>query len=244
MHAADIDKDGRDEIILGGCVLDDNGNGLWTQGMYHPDNLYVSDIDPTRPGLEIYFGIEGTDAKGALRNGIRLVDARTGELLWGLDEPIHHIHAQGLVSNIDARHVGMECYSGERFYPKRWLHTAKGELIADETQWSVGLSPRTVYWDASPEREVVVGDSIVIFPDKVIASHLEGKQVASLDIFGDWREEIIVSMPGELRIYFTDIAAEDRRVSLMEDPNYRNTVAHQSMGYHQSPLTSYYIGRE
>jgi rhamnogalacturonan endolyase len=73
---------------------------------------------------------------------------------------------------------------------------------------------------------------------------LEGKQVASLDIFGDWREEIIVSMPGELRIYFTDIAAEDRRVSLMEDPNYRNTVAHQSMGYHQSPLTSYYIGRE
>jgi rhamnogalacturonan endolyase len=78
----------------------------------------------------------------------------------------------------------------------------------------------------------------------VIADHLEGRRVASLDLFGDWREEIIVSVPGELRIYTTDIVAEDRRVSLMEDPIYRNNVAHQSMGYNAPPLTSYYFGRE
>jgi rhamnogalacturonan endolyase len=78
----------------------------------------------------------------------------------------------------------------------------------------------------------------------VIANHLEGRQVASLDLFGDWREEIIVSLPGELRIYMTDIPAEDRRVSLMEDPVYRNNVAHQSMGYNVVPVTGYYIGRK
>ncbi|GAH32871.1 unnamed protein product, partial [marine sediment metagenome] len=48
MHAADVDGDGRDEVFLGSCVIDDNGNGLWSTGMGHPDHHYVGDIDPAK----------------------------------------------------------------------------------------------------------------------------------------------------------------------------------------------------
>ena len=62
------------------------------------------------------------------------------------------------------------------------------------------------------------------------------------DILGDWREELVTVLPGELRIYTTTIPANDRRVCLMQDPVYRAEVAHRSMGYEQSPVTGYFLG--
>jgi rhamnogalacturonan endolyase len=62
------------------------------------------------------------------------------------------------------------------------------------------------------------------------------------DIVGDWREEIVTVEQGELRIYSTTIPARNRRVSLMQDPLYRNDVAHRSMGYPHVPMTSFYLG--
>lgn len=64
------------------------------------------------------------------------------------------------------------------------------------------------------------------------------------DLFGDWREEIITVLPGEMRIYTTTIPAEDRRVTLMQDPVYRSTVTHNSMGYPQPPVPGYYLGTD
>ncbi len=245
LHTADLNGDGRDAVVIGAAVVNSNGDGLWTSGLSHVDNAWVGNIDPTRPGLEIYYGVEGTRAgMGSNENGMSLWDAETGEMLWGFDQRTHHIHGTGLCSNIDYRHIGMECYSGEQNRPDRWVHNAKGELIADESVFSVGLSPRAVHWDARPEREVLVGSSIFRFPDDTIADYIEGRQVAWADLFGDWREEIITSVPGELRIYSTPIPAEDRRITLLQDPLYRSGVAHLSMGYGQPPLTSYYIGRQ
>jgi rhamnogalacturonan endolyase len=57
------------------------------------------------------------------------------------------------------------------------------------------------------------------------------------DILGDWREEIVTVAAGELRIYSTTIRAAGRRVSLMQDPLYRNDVTHRSMGYPHVPMT-------
>ena len=59
------------------------------------------------------------------------------------------------------------------------------------------------------------------------------------DVLGDWREEIITSVPGELRIYTTTIPAADRRACLMQDPIYRIDVALAAMGYYQVPMLSY-----
>ena len=64
------------------------------------------------------------------------------------------------------------------------------------------------------------------------------------DVVGDWREELIVSVPGELRIYSTTIPAEDRRVCLMQDPIYRADVCIQAMGYTQCPMTTRCLSTE
>jgi len=61
----DIDNDGRDEVLAGVDVLDENGNRLWKMqlhpwkpsrpdwGMDHVDALSCADIIPEKPGLEI-----------------------------------------------------------------------------------------------------------------------------------------------------------------------------------------------
>ena len=69
----------------------------------------------------------------------------------------------------------------------------------------------------------------------------EGRLVAIADVVGDWREEIIVSLPGELRVYSTTIATARRRPALMQDPLYRKDVALQTMGYFYPPQLSYHF---
>jgi hypothetical protein len=46
-------------------------------------------------------------------------------------------------------------------------------------------------------------------------------------------------VPGEMRVYTTTIAAEDRRESLMQDRLYRLQVVAAAMGYYQVPMASY-----
>ncbi|UCH36289.1 MAG: silent information regulator protein Sir2, partial [Armatimonadota bacterium] len=213
-----------------------DGRGLWSTGMFHCDHAYGGDIDPQRPGLEVYYGYE----RPKPINGVCLVDARTGEVIWGLKERTYHVHSSGLCSDIDQAHPGMECYSGERDYPMRRLHAANGELLATESAFDVGLSPRAVYWDADAQRELLHGGRVYDYDTGL--THLAGvagHQAAWADIFGDWREEIVTSVAGELRIYTTTVPATDQRVTLMQDPIYRADVAHLAMGYAQVPMTSY-----
>jgi len=238
MHAVDVDADGRQEVLLGSLVLDDNGKLLWTTGLGHPDSFYAGDIDPERPGLEIYYNIE----RGNPRNSMCLVDAATGRILWGHPERTTHIHSSGMCADIDASHPGCECYGGERDPDKktgqkmRWLRDAKGNVISREEIG--GLSPRVAFWDADPQRELVLKGIVSKYRGASYAQRIEGSLVAVADVLGDWREEIITSVPGEMRIYTTTIPARDRRTCLMQDAIYRMDVMMAPMGYYQCPMTS------
>jgi rhamnogalacturonan endolyase len=75
-----------------------------------------------------------------------------------------------------------------------------------------------------------------------LTTNMEGSVILMADIEGDWREELITILPGELRIYRTTIPATDRRICLLQDPFYRSQVTHRSMGYEQSPIPSFYLG--
>lgn len=236
LHAADIDADGRDEIIVGSAVVDDNGNGLWTTGFGHPDYCFVGDIDPARPGLEIFYGIEPPRQNGALC----LVDAKTGTVLWGLQTATNHVGTDGMCADVDDRYPGSECHAADldrdRHFAKSWLFNAQGKMLSDERQ---GTMSQPVYWDADPQRELLRGAKICDFrggehPPKVV-----GRWVAVADVLGDWREELITSAPGELRIYTTTIPATDRRTCLMQDPIYRLDIAVAAMGYYAAPMLSY-----
>jgi len=228
LHGADIDADGRDELVIGGAVIDDDGKPLWNLRMGHPDIAYVANIDPDRPGLEIFYGFEPRHEK----NAVCLVDAKTGEMLWAYDGPTTHVHGQGMVADIDPTRPGMECYAGESDGSKHWLYDARGNLISEERLG--GLAPKTAYWDDDPQKEIVLERRISKYKGQAY-DKIEGRILAIADCLGDWREEIITSLEGELRIYSTTIPSKTRRISLMQDRQYRLGVAEGSMGYYYPP---------
>ena len=238
--AADVDGDGRDELILGSSVLDHDGKEMWTTGFGHCDGMYVGDIMPERPGLEIYYNIESGQPTG---NGMCMVDARTGEVIWGADFPTNHVHGVGFCSDIDRTQPGRECYGVEisTFEGKRnvfaVMYNSKGEIVDRDFMptWSV-------LWDTGNQREILNNGEITEYKGRtVLNSEIEGRVIAVADIVGDWREEIITSLPGEIRIYSTTILANARHNCLLQDPIYRSYVAQASNGYYEIPMTTYDI---
>ncbi|TWU36101.1 rhamnogalacturonan lyase family protein [Novipirellula artificiosorum] len=236
MHAIDVDGDSRDEVFLGSSVLDDNGVGLWSTGLGHPDHHYVGDIDPDRPGLEVYYGMETRQSL----NGCCMVDAATGQWIWGIDFPTRHVHSTGMCSDLDPAIPGWECYSSDTDADKksnaRWLFDARGNRLRSDLDW--GFGRQAVYWDADPQRELIGKRSVDKYTGQGYPTEIAGSPVAFADLLGDWREEFITSVGGELRVYTTTIPASDRRACLMQDPIYRADVAIQAMGYTQTPMLS------
>ncbi len=246
VHGVDVDDDGRDEVIIGGAVVDDNGVGLWTNhdmltpigGMYgynsgsghgHPDRCVVGELDPAHPGLEVYLCIE----PGMEKNGVCQLDAKTGKLLWGIDEESRHCH-YGLIADIDANEPGVEIWAGDEVLNNFWLFSAEGKLLSKKEN----QSRVAAFWDADLQREYLdlEKSQLLSYPDGLASSaEFPEKPLLVADILGDWREEIILAVPGELRIYTTTIPATDRRVTLMRDPIYRLDVCQQSQGYSSLP---------
>jgi rhamnogalacturonan endolyase len=235
MHAVDLDDDGRDEIFLGSVVLDDNGSVLWCNNMGHPDIGYISDIMPNRPGLEIAYGYEDSQKN----NGICVADAKTGEIIWGHPEPTTHIHDQGMLADIDPKNPGLEFYAAEKNRSGHWLYAVQtGKLLSKENLNTI--TPRAFYWlDGytkvySPFNYRARSIEVFRYEGGKIADY-QGKIVAIADVKGDWREELIVSVKGELRIYTTTTLSTSRHICLMQDPLYRTDAALQSMGYLYPP---------
>lgn len=247
MHTLDIDGDGRDEIMLGSVVLDDTGVALWSTGYGHPDKCFITDIDPNRPGLEAFFVLEDPHED---YNGVVVVDALTGENIWNIGHYTRHV-GQGMVADIDPKEPGLECFAAEDAKAglrDRYMLSASGKYLArnkgvprNQVDW--------MFWDSDKLRETIQrkhrwrgGFSIVKYEGDTLTRGFDGNILMIADLIGDWREEVVTSVRGEMRIYTTTIPATDRRVSLMQDPLYRSDIAHRSMGYAQSPMTTYYLG--
>ena len=234
IRVADVDNDGCDEIIVGSCLLDHDGKALWTLGIGHPDTCYVGKIDPARPGLQIFFGIEPRQKSGA----VRLVDALSGKTLWANEEPTVHVHSQGLCADILAEYPGQECYAGEaKGGDQAWMFTAQGKRIGNENIGS--LAPSTLWWDADPQKEIILKGKLTKFQGETLSAPAGADRPQMVaDLLGDWREELVTAVDGELRIHTTTILAKTRRTSLMQDRLYRLYVATNSMGYNTSPQHS------
>jgi rhamnogalacturonan endolyase len=246
MHSADVDNDGRDEMILGSVVLDDNGTCLYSVGLGHPDKCFVTDVDPARPGLEIFYAIEPWHDDG---KGVCLVEASTGKIIWSIGQRTYHV-GDGMVADIEPSIPGLECFATEDRKggsTDRYLFSADGRRLG--TREDVPDCRNWIFWDEDLLRETFKSSgfrsggslSIIKYKGPTLTSGIEGRIMMMADILGDWREELVTILPGELRIYTTTILAKDRRVCLMQDTVYRAEVAHRSMGYEQSPVTGYYL---
>lgn len=239
MHAYDVDGDGKDEILFGDALLDDNGKILWNMNMGHPDICYLADIDYDRPGLEIFYGFETRQKQ----NGFCLADPLTGKIIWGNDFPTVHLHDWGMIGDIDPAEPGMELYAMERDQSASWLYNSKGKLLSDGKELGGGHTARAFYWKDGPVKVFYPfsyrpkGIPIMEFKGNKLGE-IPGQIVAIADILGDWREEIITAIDGEVRIYTTTIPSTSRRVCLMQDPLYRKYVAMVTMGYFYAPQLS------
>jgi FG-GAP repeat. len=257
LSVADVDGDGKDEIVYGAMTVDDNGKGLYTTGLGHGDALHVSDLDPSRPGLEVFDIQERFDDAGA-----NFRDARTGEVLWkkasvqaatsGGDKG--EGPGRGLALDIDPRYPGFECWvAGAGLSGQLW--DCKGNKIADRTP-SVNMG---VYWDGDLLSEILNGTTIDKWDWQNTRSVplLQAKEFGcasnngtkanpclSADILGDWREEVIWRSEDnqELRIFTTTIPTKHRFYTFMHDPVYRLSIAWQNVAYNQPPHVGFYLG--
>jgi rhamnogalacturonan endolyase len=218
-------------LVLGSTVLDDNGEVLWATGLGHPDPCFVADIDPKNPGLEIFYGIEPSRPS----KGVNLVSAEDGRILWAYDGETHHVHSKGMIGDIDPAHPGIECYAGEQNGSQYWLYAANGVRLSDQSFGT--LSPFAVWWDDDLQKELIVDGRLFKYRDETIIE-IEGRVLAVADVMGDWREEVITSLPGELRIYSCTQPSTSRHTWLMEDRQYRLGIVAGSMGYYREPQLS------
>lgn len=241
LSIADVDADGKDEIIYGAMVVDDNGQGLFTTGLRHGDALHVSDFDPTRPGLEV-FGIHENETNTS-GPGAALYDARTGQILWrghdGKDV------GRGVAADIDGTNPGAEMW----FSGSEGLLNLKGKKIGNHPPSTNFL----IWWDGDLTQELLDGNHIDkykigrLFTAEGCTSNNGTKSTPALsaDILGDWREEVIFRTIDnqELRLFTSTIPTEHRLPTLMHDPQYRLAIAWQNVAYNQPPHPSFYLGQ-
>lgn len=244
LSIADVDIDGKDEIVYGSMAVDNDGTGMYSTGLRHGDALHVSDLDPTRPGLEVW-GIHENEVpiKGYENGfGAALFDARTGEIIWG-DLPGKDV-GRGVAADLDSSYFGAEMWcSGSR-----GLWNNKGEIIG-ETPSSANF---VIWWDGDLLRELLNSNKISKYKGEVLLN-AEGFRsnngskatpTLSADLFGDWREEVILAAQDgkSLRVFTTTIPTKYRFVTLMHDPQYRMSIAWQNVAYNQPPHPSFYLG--
>lgn len=243
LSVADVDFDGKDEIIYGACAIDHDGTGLYATGLGHGDAMHVGDLDPERPGLEV-FQVHEPRPNPA---GIEFRDARTGDLIWGI--PTDYDVGRGVCADIDPNFPGEEMWaSGSPLY------SCQGEVISQGVPSSTNFA---IWWDGDLLRELLDSNRIDKwdYNRKSMVNLLTARGCTSnngtkstpclqADLFGDWREEVIwkTSDSTELRIYTTTDVTEYRIPTLMHDRVYRLGIAWQNVAYNQPPHTSFFLG--
>jgi hypothetical protein len=249
----DVDGDGRDEVVYGAMTVNDNGAPLYTTGLGHGDALHMSDMIPSRPGLEVFQIHESESAHQG--KGGTLRDAATGAVLAFV--PGTGDVGRGVAFDIDPRYPGFEMWTSS----DGGIYAADGARIQNKP--SNMLQNFGIWWDGDPLRELLdgttIGDWRIDLTTNTGSRHnlvsapagLSGingtKNTPSLtaDLFGDWREEVVWrrSDNSALQIWSTTIASQLRLPTLMHDLQYREAVAWQNVGYNQPPHTSYFIGQ-
>lgn len=257
LRVADVDGDGRDEMIQGGYSVNPLTGWFQSPGIGHGDRYIISDIDPDRPGMEVY-AIQQSALLGQL-----LYDARTAEHIKEWYLPSVYDVGRGACMDIDPSRKGYELYS----FTDDYIYDCKGEKTA-YTRSGCGIKTmfEGVWWNGDLLREELSspggsgwGTNLMITQvlnkarlaefsqESDWASHGgSGTRPAFMgDITGDWREEVILACQNAdactgLVGYTTHMPTDYSIYCLQQDPHYRGDCT--TRGYYQHPNTSFYLG--
>ncbi|THF83857.1 rhamnogalacturonan lyase [Cohnella fermenti] len=267
LSVADVDGDGCQEIVYGAATIDHDGSIAYSSGgilpegssspgayakLGHGDALHVANIDPDRPGLEIFMVHEnGVHAP----YGYTLRDAATGEVLHGAfaDGDV----GRGMIGQVVPDVRGLQMWSSEDIHSRDTggLLSAKGERI-DARAPGTNMSIR---WAADMTTQIVAGsfDEDIEINDwrrgRMLLAEgarsnngTKGNPCLVADLFGDWREELLVRTADSsaIRIYLSTELTHRKLYTLMHDPQYRVGVAWQNVAYNQPCCTSFYLASD
>lgn len=244
---SDVDWDGRDEIVYGSMVIDDNGKGLSTTGLGHGDAQHCGDLDPYRHGQEQF-------ACNEYNPSMNFRNATTSEIYYRLQSSADD--GRALCGNFSNRYPG--CMG-------RSTQTGMVSTVADKIVGEVGelvawndLNFR-IYWDGDLLDEVLNSpgtekDAVIIKPGsgRIFTSYYcstinytKNNPCAQGDILGDWREEVVLRAENNtrIRIYTTPHYTTYRIPTLWHDHQYRQAMVWQTLGYNQPPHPSFFLGQ-
>lgn len=249
ISCADVDGDGFDEIIYGSAALDHDGKLLYSTGFGHGDAMHLADLDPARPGLEVF---DVHEEKGTYSWDVH--DAATGEIIHkggnsGVD------NGRGMAAQLSADHYGYYFSSSDQ---RGQRSAVTGKEISSK---STSLNFR-IYWDGDLQDELFDGGKVdkwngngttrLYIKNKDMYSYESSsccnstKATPNLlaDILGDWREEVILwnsSNGSQITIFSTGRTTNFRVPTLMHDHTYRMGITWQNSAYNQPPHLGYYL---
>ena len=246
----DVDWDGRDEIIFGSMIIDDNGKGLSTTGLGHGDAQHCADLDPYRRYEEQFACNESQPAMN-YRNAV------TSQFYYR--HKADGDDGRALCANFTNTYPG----SVGRSVSTGWISTVADKVVTElggDNFIGWGDLNQRIYWDGdlldeyfdSPGTEGYgaiykpseAGGGRWNFPDSKCNNWTKNNPGAIADIFGDWREELVMRRGDNtaILVYSTGISTKYRIPTLWHDHQYRNAMVWQSMGYNQPPHKSYFLG--
>lgn len=258
MSVADVDGDGKHEIIYGAATIDDDGTLLYSSfaelppesaapgemaRLGHGDALHVADIDPDRPGLESFMVFEGAQYAPY---GFALRDARTGDVLYG--EYSGRDTGRGMVGDIIPGERGLETWAVG-------LYSASGKRLSTEQpgtnmniKWSPDMTTQIVNGalDETPTIDDWQRGRLLTAEGTRTNNGTKGNPSLVADIFGDWREELLVRTEDSsaIRIYMNTERTDRKLYTLMHDPQYRTGIAWQNVTYNQPSYPSFYFASD
>ena len=246
---ADVDMDGRDEIMFGSMCIDDTGFGLSTTGLGHGDAQHCGDLDPYRWGLEQFTCQEGSQGNSYWCPATGQVYYRKsdgGDDGRALAGNFSNAYPGGQGRSVSSGVIGLSCDK---------VILPNGDAMSGSY---ANLNMR-IYWDGDLLDEILnsaggEGRPAAIFKwggariwQSEGAVHNNSSKCnpsAQGDILGDWREEVVLrtSDNSALRIFTTTTATSYPIYTLWHDHQYRNAMAWQCVGYNQPPHTSFFLG--
>lgn len=249
IRVADVDFDGKDEVLHMGYAL--NGNGTLrhrVEDVVHGDRWYVGAFSKN-DNVMMGYGIQQTNPNGLLEY---YYNASTGKIQWknAVAPGTAGDVGRGSVGDIDPTYEGFEVWSFQGVFngPTGTRITTTESLYPVLRYWWDGDLLSDSYNDGKIESWNYKNKSVnrLVSTWKVYPSSGSERGVAMFhgDILGDWREEsILVNYEtAELVIFTTDVPTDHRIYSLAQNPCYRMGMT--AKGYVQASMLDYFLGHD